>query len=155
MIKKPILYIDLDGVIVDLIGELDLEIVHVTQTLEKPTDWIDLSETIFLNARPVPGALEAVAELEKHYEVFILSTAPWKNVHSWSQKRIWVEKYLPSMYKKLILTHNKELLIGDYLIDDRTKNGAAEFQGKHIHIFSDAYPTWDSVLEELIGNPNG
>jgi 5'-nucleotidase len=56
------------------------------------------------------------------------------------------------MYKKLILTHRKDLLIGDYLIDDRTKNEAAEFQGKHLHIFSDAYPTWDSVLEELIPN---
>lgn len=139
----------------DLIGELDLELALHNLQMEGPTKWIDLSETIFLNARPVPGALEAVAELENQYEVFILSTAPWENVHSWSQKRIWVEKYLPSMYKKLILTHHKELLIGDYLIDDRTKNDAAEFQGKHIHIFSDAYPTWNSVLEELIGNPNG
>jgi 5'-nucleotidase len=80
MNKKPILYIDLDGVIVDLIGELDIELALHKPQLEDLTDWIDLSETIFLNARPVPGALEAVAELEKHYEVFILSTAPWKTL---------------------------------------------------------------------------
>lgn len=28
--------------------------------------------------------------------------------------------------------------------------GAENFQGKHIHIFSDAFPTWESVLDELI-----
>ncbi|MET3731309.1 5' nucleotidase, NT5C type [Moheibacter stercoris] len=150
MKQKKIIYIDLDGVIVDLIGELYQELPQVSLELKEPTDWIDHSETIFLNAKPVAHSLEAVAELEKHYDVYILSTAPWANIHSWSQKRIWVEKHLPTMFKKLILTHHKHLLKGDYLIDDRTKNGASEFTGKHIHIFSEAYPSWESVLEELI-----
>lgn len=150
MTNKKVVYIDLDGVIVDLIGELNHELSTSTKVYEDPTDLIDDSETIFLNAKPIPHALESINELEKHYDVYILSTAPWHNINSWSQKRIWVEKYLPSMYKKLILTHHKEQLIGDYLIDDRTKNGAGEFKGEHIHIFTDQFPTWQSVTDYLI-----
>jgi 5'-nucleotidase len=150
MTEKKVVYIDLDGVIVDLIGQMNIELSETSKKYNDPTDIIDDSETIFINAKPIPQALESIAELEKYYDVFILSTAPWHNIHSWSQKRMWVEKYLPSMFKKLILTHHKEQLIGDYLIDDRKKNGASEFKGKHIHIFSEHYPTWQSVLDELI-----
>lgn len=148
--SKKIVYIDLDGVIVDLIGQMHIELAETSKKYDDPTDIIDDSETIFLNSKPIPFALEAITELEKHYDVYILSTAPWHNIHSWSQKRIWVEKYLPSMFKKLILTHHKEQLMGDYLIDDRLKNGAAEFKGEHIHIFENDFPTWESVLKYLI-----
>lgn len=148
--NKKIIYIDLDGVVVDLIGEMHHELQNTNLKFEHPTDIIDQSETIFLNAKPIPHALEAINELEKHYDVYILSTAPWHNIHSWSQKRIWVEKYLPSMYKKLILTHHKNQLLGDYLIDDRLKNGASDFKGEHIHIFQENFPTWQSVLDYLL-----
>ena len=30
----------------------------------------------------------------------------------------------------MIITHRKDLLIGDYLIDDRLANGAKDFKGK-------------------------
>ena len=59
---------------------------------------------------------------------------------------------MPTMFKKLILTHHKEQLIGEYLIDDRLKNGAAEFKGEHIHIFTEKFPTWQTVVEYLIKN---
>ena len=52
-------------------------------------------------------------------------------------------------YKRLILTHNKQLNIGDYLIDDRTKNGAGEFTGEHIHFGTEKFPDWKSVLDYL------
>ena len=150
MQNKKIVYIDLDGVIVDLIGEMHHELKNTSQTFEDPTDIIDHSETIFLNAKPIPDALEAITELEKHFDVYILSTAPWHNIHSWSQKRIWVEKHLPTMYKKLILTHHKNQLMGNYLIDDRLKNGVADFKGEHIHIFQEDFPTWQSVLDHIL-----
>jgi hypothetical protein len=40
--------------------------------------------------------------------------------------------------------------MGDYLIDDRTKNGAGEFKGELIHFGTDKFPDWDSVLEYLL-----
>ena len=42
-----------------------------------------------------------------------------------TDKRYWLEYYFGEMFhKKLITTHRKDLLVGDYLIDDRLKNGA-------------------------------
>ena len=35
------------------------------------------------------------------------------------------------------------------MIDDRLKNGAAEFKGEHIHFGSDRFPNWESVVEYL------
>ena len=148
--SKKIVYIDLDGVIVDLISQMKKELSETSKIYEDETDIIDDSETIFINSQPIPHALESIVELEKYFDVYILSTAPWHNIHSWSQKRIWVDKYMPTMFKKLILTHHKEQLIGEYLIDDRLKNGAAEFKGEHIHIFENDFPTWESVLKYLI-----
>ena len=51
---------------------------------------------------------------------------------------------------QLILSHNKNLNIGDYLIDDRTANGAAQFMGEHIHFGSEKFPNWNSVLDYLM-----
>ena len=74
------------------------------------------------------GADEAISRLLQKFEVYILSTAPWKNVSSFTDKRVWVEKNLPSL--PLLLSYNKSLMRGRFLIDDRPKNGAKEF-GQH------------------------
>ncbi len=57
-------------------------------------------------------------------------------------------KYLgKEAYKRLILTHNKNLNNGDYLIDDRLKNGADKFKGEHIHFGKDEFLGWEEVVE--------
>ncbi|NCG08090.1 MAG: 2-C-methyl-D-erythritol 4-phosphate cytidylyltransferase, partial [Verrucomicrobia bacterium] len=59
------------------------------------------------------------------FDSYILSTAPWGNPTAWSDKLEWVKKHLGEVAKKrLILSHNKQLNKGDYLIDDRSRNGA-------------------------------
>ena len=40
--------------------------------------------------------------------------------------------------------------MGDYLIDDRLKNGAGEFKGELLHFGTAKYPDWKSVLEYLL-----
>jgi 5'-nucleotidase len=54
----------------------------------------------------------------------------------------------------LILTHRKDLNIGDYLVDDRLRNGAGEFQGKLIHFGTDEFPNWEVTLKYLEQNNN-
>ena len=52
----------------------------------------------------------------------------------------------------------EDLLLGDYLIDDRLKNGAGEFCGELLRYGLDwendnkpnKYPTWESILEYLL-----
>ena len=48
----------------------------------------------------------------------------------WGHKREWLEDYFPYLKRKLILTHRKDLLIGDILIDDSRYRGQPDFQGE-------------------------
>ena len=82
---------------------------------------------------PMEGAIEAVNKLAEKYDVFILSTAPWENPSAWADKVKWVKKYFNEVfYKRLIISHRKDLCKGDYLIDDRGKNGTSDFEGEWI-----------------------
>lgn len=109
---------------------------------------------IFSLMDPVPGAIEGFHTLAKHFDTYILSTSPWLNPTGWRDKLEWVHKHLGvdddgPAYKRLILSHHKNLNRGDYLIDDRTKNGASEFEGEHILFGSDEFPDWNAVIEYL------
>jgi len=50
----------------------------------------------------------------------------------------------------LILTHRKDLVKGDILIDDRPNNGAKDFEGEWIHFGSENFPDWSSVIKHLL-----
>lgn len=52
--------------------------------------------------------------------------------------------------KRVILTHCKHLCDGDYLVDDRAKNGASEFPGVWVQFGSERYPDWEEVTCYLI-----
>ena len=56
--------------------------------------------------------------------------------------------------QNVIFSHHKDLNMGDYLIDDSLKNGAANFHGKHIQIHSAAFPTWADVLSYIAKEEN-
>ncbi|MDR1007886.1 MAG: hypothetical protein LBL65_04890 [Campylobacteraceae bacterium] len=43
------------------------------------------------------------------------------------------------------MTHRKDLNIGDYLIDDRTRNGASDFRDESILFGSDKFSGWQIV----------
>ena len=104
----------------------------------------------FAELPPIPGAIEAIHRLEQKYDLYILSTAPWSNPSAWSDKLLWIKRYFSDVfYKRMVITHCKNLCKGDYLIDDRPKNGAAEFEGEWIEFGSAKFPDWDSVLEYL------
>tara|TARA_B110001450_G_scaffold174024_1_gene162401 strand:+ start:901 stop:1065 length:165 start_codon:yes stop_codon:yes gene_type:complete len=49
----------------------------------------------------------------------------------------------------IILCNHKQLLIGDYLIDDREFNGASKFTGEWIHFGSNKFSDWKTVLNYL------
>lgn len=144
---QKILYIDMDNVLVDFRSGMDR---LPNETLEKYPDDPDEIPGIFSLMEPMPGAIEAFHELVSHFDTYILSTSPWENSSAWSDKLVWVKKYLGSpAYKRLILTHHKNLNIGDYLIDDRTKNGADKFAGEHILFGSEDFPDWLSITRYL------
>lgn len=146
--NKKILYIDMDNVLVDFQSGID---TLNNEALVRYEGKYDTVPNIFSKMKSVFGAIDAFNKLCDYYDVYILSTAPWENPSAWSDKLQWVKKNLgKKAYKRLIITHHKDLAKGDYLIDDRTKNGASEFEGELIQFGSEKYPDWNSVIEYLI-----
>ena len=142
------LYVDMDNVLVDF--PTGIERISNQQRIEFDGRF-DEVPGIFSMMDPMDGAIESFNELAKHFDAYILSTAPWENQTAWSDKLNWVKKYLGvSAHKRLILSHHKNLNAGDYLIDDRLKNGADKFMGEHIHFGTERFPDWKSVREYLL-----
>lgn len=137
----------MDGVIADF-GSAAASITEGSPYMGEP----DLCPGIFSGMEPVPGAVESVRRLCEWFDVYILSTAPWGNPSAWSDKLVWLKRVFGDgedspVYKRLILAHRKELLKGDYLIDDRPfRNGTVLFDGVLVHFGGERFPDWASVM---------
>lgn len=142
------LYVDMDNVLVDFRSGIEAMPADVLQQYEGHLDDVP---GIFAKMVPMAGAIDAFNRLAQVYDTYILSTAPWNNPSAWSDKVQWVQRYLgESAYKRLILSHHKNLCKGDYIIDDRTRHGVDIFEGEHIHFGTDRFPDWQSVVDYLL-----
>lgn len=152
--NKKILYIDMDGVVADFhsgVKALDSRVGEDFSNPDLIDELVEANPTLFENLPPIKDAILSVHKLMEKYEVYFLSTPMWNVPESFKGKRLWLEKHFGKLAtKRLILTHRKDLNMGDYLIDDRTKNGAGEFKGELIQFATKQYPNWDSVLNKLL-----
>jgi 5'(3')-deoxyribonucleotidase len=143
----------MDGVLVDFQKAIDE--YHETATPELSKLYRndpDLIPGIFRDASPIEGAIEAVKKIyaSGFYDICIATTSPWDMPYAASDKMFWVQKYLgKEFYKSMSITHRKDLLFGDYLIDDRIANGSGEFRGKLLQFGTEEYPNWEAILKEL------
>ena len=136
------IYIDMDGVITDFKQGQEYQ----GYKLSKRPDLV-------VNYRTLPvmeGAIKAVAKLNADHEIFIASTPPWTRPEVWGHKREWLEEHFPYLKRKLILTHRKDLLIGDVLIDDSKYRGQPDFQGNWFWFNKDwSNRNWNACLEYI------
>ncbi len=162
MMKKEILYIDMDGVVADF----DAGVKALCPGLETGDNYGDYqgrhnrvnevceaNPDIFHNLPPIEGAIESVNELFdlNLFEIYFLSVPMWNVPDSFTGKRIWLEKHFGKRAEfRLILTHRKDLNVGHYLVDDRLRHGVSEFTGKHIHFGSIMFPDWMATKQYLL-----
>ena len=146
---KKIVYVDMGGVLMDFHAGLE----QIGDELRKEyAGRYDEVPNIVSYLPPVKGAVEAMYALQQSgkYDVYILSTSPWSNPTTWSDKVEWINRHLDKYYcKRLILSHHKNLLRGDYIIDDRGKHGTSGFKGEWLRFGSEEFPNRESVLEYL------
>jgi len=150
---KPIVYVDMDGVLVDFVSGID-KLVERGETM--PEGGWDEHADIFPLMDPFPGAIDAINELSQDFELYVLSTSPWNNPNAASDKVAWIKKHFGSeagsiFYKRVILSHAKHLNAGDFLIDDKDQShlDLREFKGEYIHFASDVFPDWPTVVDHL------
>ena len=141
------LYVDMDGVLVDFDSGVN-RLNNVTRATY--AGHFEDAPGVYALMDPMPGAIDTLNRLTQKFDIYILSTAPWDNPSGWSDKLNWVKQHLgPYFKKRLILSHHKDLLCGDFLIDDWNKHGASEFQGEWIQFGSQQFPNWDAVEKYL------
>lgn len=152
-IKKKVIYVDMDGVLADFHTKRDNLPQQIKDAYEGRADLIP---NFFRDLPLIPGAKEAMKVLNKHFDVYILSTPPWGNPTAWGDKRLWIGEHFPYMWKKMILSHNKGLMKGEWLIDDTDYRGQKDFvnskgEKAHIHFGKPDLENWDKVMDYIMG----
>ncbi|MBI2565348.1 5'-3'-deoxyribonucleotidase [Candidatus Woesearchaeota archaeon] len=115
----------------------------------------------YLSLPPILGGLEAMVEMKRlGHDVFICTTPLSDYEHCVLEKYKWIEKNLGKKWtEKLILTKDKTVVTGAYLIDDKPEiTGAAIPVWEHI-LYDKSYNkqikkkrlTWQEDWKKILG----
>jgi 5'(3')-deoxyribonucleotidase len=143
-----IVHIDMDGVLCDFAAQ------HKKELATDPSIIYPQSQYgFFANLPEMDDAVETVKALIAcdRYDTYILTAPSVQNPLCYTEKRVWIEeKFGLDFAYKLIISPNKSLLKGDYLIDDNAKGKGQEgFEGELIHFGQERFPNWKTVREYL------
>ncbi|MBA6253130.1 MULTISPECIES: 5' nucleotidase, NT5C type [unclassified Colwellia] len=143
-----IVYIDMDDVLCDYTTAFN-NAIEETPNIAFPQSQYGF----YANLAPIIGAIESVQKLinlEK-FDPYILTAPSTRNPFSYTEKRVWIEKYFGIEFtEKLIISPNKGLLKGDILIDDLISGrGQENFEGKIMQFGSVNYLDWKTVMVQL------
>lgn len=147
---KQIVYVDMDEVLTDFYNHPVLK--YPKEHWDHP---IMYNKGFFRGLPPLEGAIESVKKLINcsKYDVYIATRPVAKSPCSYSEKVEWIREYIPELLEKIVMTQNKGLLIGDYLIDDTMSYGSV-FDGEFIHFkrHIDSKTMWNRIIDDLIGS---
>ena len=143
---KPILYCDMDGVLCNFRSAFEQD------KQKNPSQPFPQSAYgFFLNLEPKVNALSSIQKLSEKFDIYILTRPSIYNLLSYTEKAMWIQQHLGVEYlNKLIMSCDKSLLKGDYLIDDSITDGQDRFEGKLILFGSELYPNWITVVNDLM-----
>lgn len=105
---------------------------------DQPFVWERLKSEGFFRGLPVmQDAVEVLNEMNKQYEVFIVSAAT-EFPNSLKEKLEWLLEHFPFLtWRQLTLCGDKRVISGDYMVDDHIKN-LQHFPGKK-YLFTSAH----------------
>lgn len=146
---KKIVYVDMDDTL------CDYSTAWHKYKQEHPTiDYPQSQPGFFTDLAPLPSAIESLQALidSNQYDCYILTAPSYKNPHCYTEKRLWIEKHFGIEFcKNLIISRNKGLHKGDFLVDDCDHGkGQENFEGELIQFGSEDYPGWNSVSAHLL-----
>jgi len=139
------IYVDMDGVLCDYYG------AHKKITDNNPLIKYPQSLSGFYTSlKPIEYAIESFNELSKNNDVWILTKPSIYNPLCYTEKALWVKDHLGfDAQSKLIISFDKTLLKGDYLIDDMYQTGVSTFDGEQILFGSKGFDNWIKIMEYL------
>lgn len=138
--RKPIIYVDMDGVLCDYMKSRRAAIRRTPEI-----GFPQAQYGFFRDMDEIENAVKAYMWLHENFETYILTRPSVLNPMSYTEKREWVEKHLGiEVCDNLIMNPHKGLMKGDYLIDDMPW---PSFEGKQILFGSEEFPDWDAVLK--------
>lgn len=144
--NKPIVYVDMDGVLCNFYKAAKQALIENPNQKYPQSQW-----GFFLKLEEIEGAIESFRKLQEKYDVWILTRPSFKNVNCYTEKAQWVWDHLGyDVLEKTIMSPDKSLLKGDYLIDDQGNAGQGNFEGEWIHFKSEKFPDWKSVIDYLL-----
>ena len=146
--KKPILFIDMDGVLCNFTKASCQAKLDNSLQLFPQAQW-----GFFLRLEEMPDAINSIKILEKKYDVWILTRPSFPNVNSFTEKAQWIWDHIGYyMVEKIIMSGDKSKVgeVGDFLIDDMNTDKQSEFKGEWIEFGSSKFPNWESVVDYLM-----
>lgn len=145
---KKIVYIDMDDVLCKYKDRYN-QMLEIKPEIKYPQSQYGF----FVGLEVMKDAHYAMHLLRwsEQYDPYILTAPSIKNPLCYTEKRVWVEKYFGMYFvERLIISPNKSLLMGDYLIDDNVfGKGQEGFKGELLQFGSEKYPDWQSILKYL------
>ncbi len=142
---RKILYVDMDDVLCNF-SKRHRERLELEPEIAYPQSQYGF----FRNLEPMPGALAAMQRLRASdlFQVWILTAPSIPNPLCYLEKRDWVEEHLGvEMLERLIISPNKGLCKGDFLIDDYERGkGQENFEGRLLVFGREPFTDWAAVL---------
>ncbi|NER10023.1 5'(3')-deoxyribonucleotidase [Muriicola jejuensis] len=150
MNRKKIIYVNIDGILAELESKMFQQIKSIVHNHN-----YEFRSAMYEMVPPAEGGVQAVESLLniEEFNVYFISTPIWGDTDAWSEKKEWLCQLfkLKKVRGRLILSHQKHLLRGDYLIDQSWQYGSKNFQGEWIQIGVDPqFPRWKEVMKYLM-----
>lgn len=170
------LIVDMDGVLADVYSQFKKYETEEFGAVQQERDLLGKTEGeayknvrvyvntpgFFLNAPVMPGSIAVMEQLNKAYELFIVSSA-MEFPLSLYEKYQWLQQHFSFLsWQQIVLCGSKQIISGDIMVDDHFKNldhfggktllftqphNALKDPGNHVRVND-----WTGVAQVLLKN---